>query len=1039
MSSTCFANDSIEMYGQSFRSGVEYYSNIQLNAQVDNVFKNNSDSYIFNIDVLDSAYDKFIAYDNTYAGSSDAITLEELDVNETLDSLGGLDQVFVNNSSNIAKVSIIESVYSGKVNAGTHDVRPGRPVKGFINVDGGGEVNISKGFEIFGVDCLSGYPLINAINGSTYKIKENPDPEGLTYRNSIFGADVDHITLFNVDGGVLEVGTASEISFESNEIRRNNATSQSILNLNGEANIYGKLNIDVNAFTYASGPATSIISAVHSGTNSINVGGGSINIDESNEVFVGAGWESDRNQEQNVFGIYSEIDDYNTPIFTQVPGTKFYCFPTCTIENIGFKHNKYAGYIIKNWNQDTALSPSYYPYIFKADTTRTSTLRVEKINDTGTDDIVLTDLYTVTFTSTVSIASKYLAPQSIRYRGTVSEVLPNPSAVKYDFVGWFYKDALNVERKFDFTNFLVEDDLSLYAKWEDHKFTARFDSEAGHFPGDTTISTKSFVYNELITYPTNPSRYGYEFKGYKMGSEEYIPGGTAKYYSFEEDKTFTAFYDPYTYTIRFNANAPVSPDPTATNTVGGNMSDIIDAKSTIPKVLTSNSYTLTGYTFIGWATASYTAPEAEALRDAHSNLIIQDSAAVTFTVNTSGQVIDLYALWARNKYNIHIKTNYENASIPDPYVADGEVLFDQLLIETGLFDDRTRGTNTQYQAFTGKFTFSKIPDAYDRKQMNVNGVLGTDYLTKDSCFRYTTSKDLYPLWLNVEYDLALDIGDEGRIQGFDVNPIPFKAYFDAPLDQKGPATEPKIDGKIISPVSTNSTIKTFDYWSVFPQGSGRINTQALYTDTSITTLYAIYKERIKYHYSFNRGDHGQGQMNTVEVYEGIRYQLPPCAFTPASSYIFDYWQDANGNRYGDAVWIEYPNTDLTLTAKWKYTGGGGGSSGSSGGGSAKGGSIPINIDINVKIIPGVFAIKDVLNANAGNWIYEALSDKWKYNAYNKNNEEIKVLDGFYVIDNIAYVDVNGTKVPRVTQDIYYFDIYIYSKRFLINNNNLILI
>ena len=969
-----YAKDAkVEIYGITQKSGINYYSNIQFNDLSTNTFYNCKDSYVYNVDVVDAAYDKFINYDNTYAGSADAIAFEEVSVEETLNSLGGLDQVFINNSSSIAKVSMIECDYSGKVNPGTSDVRPGRPVKGFINIDGGGELNIRKYFEVFGVDCVTGYPLVNVTNGSTYRIMENPDPEGLTYRNSLFGTDVDYKTLFNLDGGLFEVGTYSEISIHSTEIKRNNNMDQSILNLCGESNIFGELDVDVNAFTYAVGPALSTISVIHSGTNSIKIGGDRINIPDSNQVFVGAGWESDESQDQNVLGIYSDIDDYNTPLFTQVPGTRFYVLST--IKNIGFKHDKFVGYIIKNWNSETAAHPGFYSYNFTADTSKRSSLCVKEINENGQNNIVITDFYTVSFTSTVSIAEKYLVPQTVRYRGTVSEVLPKPYTKTLDFIDWCYEDETGTERVFDFEHFLVEDDMTVYAKWSGHRFRVVFDGDVGLFPGNLPRATVTEVYGELIQYPANPYKDGLRFVGYKLGSDtSYIPGGTPKYYNFDEVKTFTAYYEPWTYTITFDENAPVSPAGLP-NVVNGNMDDVTDAKSTIAKTLPNNNYTLAGYSFIGWATASYTAPEAENLRDTHSDKIIPNAGSVTFIYNEAAQIRTLYALWVRNKYTIHMVTN-ANSYIGDPYAADGYVLYDTKLATATRSDGTRLFENNKnrpgYPAFTNKWTTYQIADAYDRKMVNTYGTYvdntadgGTSlapqiyiqnkYLDGNSYYRNGSDMNIYPLWVNTEYNLNLDIRENGKIEGF-TNPIPFTGYFDAPYYTKGDDTEPKDGSAFKVPVSTVSGIE-FKYWSSDESGNNKMDANTLFMNIAYSTIYA-------------------------------NYGAPsPGGDTPGG-----------GGGY--------------------IPSGGGGSSGGGGGG-GKGSAFPVNM--NVKIIPGVFVIKDVLNGSAGNWVYDVLSDKWKYNAYNKNNEEIKVLDGFYIIDNIAYEDVNGTKVPRVTQDTYYFD------------------
>ena len=115
--------------------------------------------------------------------------------------------------------------------------------------------------------------------------------------------------------------------------------------------------------------------------------------------------------------------------------------------------------------------------------------------------------------------------------------------------------------------------------------------------------------------------------------------------------------------------------------------------------------------FIGWATASYTAPEAENLRDTHSDKIIPNAGSVTFIYNEDAQIRTLYALWVRNKYTIHMVTN-ANSFIGDPYAADGYVLYDTKLTAATRSDGTRLFENNKnrpgYPAFTNKWTTYQI-------------------------------------------------------------------------------------------------------------------------------------------------------------------------------------------------------------------------------------------------------------------------------------------------------------------------------------------
>ncbi len=93
-------------------------------------------------------------------------------------------------------------------------------------------------------------------------------------------------------------------------------------------------------------------------------------------------------------------------------------------------------------------------------------------------------------------------------------------------------------------------------------------------------------------------------------------------------------YNGQPYTVKFNANGGT-----------GTMANESFVYGT-PKALTINTFTRTGYTFIGWAkSASATTPAYD------------DGESVSDLTTTSGGTVNLYAVWQANNYTIKFNKN----------------------------------------------------------------------------------------------------------------------------------------------------------------------------------------------------------------------------------------------------------------------------------------------------------------------------------------------------------------------------------------------
>ena len=125
---------------------------------------------------------------------------------------------------------------------------------------------------------------------------------------------------------------------------------------------------------------------------------------------------------------------------------------------------------------------------------------------------------------------------------------------------------------------------------------------------------------------TYPIRTGYTFLGWSTSADatdiEYIPNSS---YTTDANLILYANWNANTYTVKYNANGGT-----------GTMSDSSHTYDTA-KALTANTFTRTGYTFLGWSTS----PTA-------TTATYTDKQSVKNLTTTNGGTITLYAVWQEN-------------------------------------------------------------------------------------------------------------------------------------------------------------------------------------------------------------------------------------------------------------------------------------------------------------------------------------------------------------------------------------------------------
>ena len=215
-------------------------------------------------------------------------------------------------------------------------------------------------------------------------------------------------------------------------------------------------------------------------------------------------------------------------------------------------------------------------------------------------------IYTISFDTN---GGKQTVSQEIEEGKTVTKPV-DPTKEGYEFLGWYLGNE-----EYDFSK-PVEENLTLDAKWkevekeddnkndnEDNqddkdtekvtKYTVTFDSNGG-----SSVSKQTVEKNKKAKEPKAPTRDGYTFKGWYLGSTKYNFSNkvakniklTAKWEKVEEEQPVEP-EQPITpevkkYTVTFDANGGTSV-----------------AKQTIEEGKTATAPknpTYTGYTFLGW-------------------------------------------------------------------------------------------------------------------------------------------------------------------------------------------------------------------------------------------------------------------------------------------------------------------------------------------------------------------------------------------------------------------------------------------------------
>lgn len=204
----------------------------------------------------------------------------------------------------------------------------------------------------------------------------------------------------------------------------------------------------------------------------------------------------------------------------------------------------------------------------------------------------------------------------------------------YTFIGWSTTpDGTELLTDVQYDNLCTEegDTVTLYAIWSENSYTLTFDKNGGE---GENINATVYGYEDEVALPRNVfTMKGYILSGWsltKNGEKVYENGETVNHINPDKngEVTLYAVWEPVKYTVSFNSNGG-----------NGTMADTemtYDAFSS----LADNTFTKTGYHFIGWSTAVDGAVE------------YTDGQSVRNLAYENGKTVTLYAVWEINVYTV---------------------------------------------------------------------------------------------------------------------------------------------------------------------------------------------------------------------------------------------------------------------------------------------------------------------------------------------------------------------------------------------------
>jgi uncharacterized repeat protein (TIGR02543 family) len=437
------------------------------------------------------------------------------------------------------------------------------------------------------------------------------------------------------------------------------------------------------------------------------------------------------------------------------------------------------------------------------------------------------NLKTITFNS--NEPSSTTATQRVGSGVSTPLSLNSFSRTGYVFMGWTTAPDGTGTVYADGDSYTTSADVTLYAKWAAGVTkTITFDNNGGSGSMSPQVAGTSVPIN-----PNEFSRTNYTFSGWKTAANTGFYYGDGSIYSFQEDTTLYAQWQPVvpTYRVTFYGNA-----------ADGGTTATQSASTTTP--LNLNGFTRTGYNFLGWNT-NYSSGSATYLdgqnyvftsdlnlyaiwvAQTNNNLVFDGNGSTSGS--TAGQTASNSTMLRPNGFT---RTNYTfrnwntsadgtGASYQSNYVysfAAGLTLYAQWGANyTVSFDFNTSDSGTTPSAQNSYVGSPGVNLPLNTGNLKKNGYrlagwnenqagTGAPYALGASSVKFTTDKVLYAQWAPAVYSVIY--AANGAAAGVEPSPVTF-AYGTT-------LTVARNTGQLEKPGYT------FSGWSTAPDGTGTV-------------------------------------------------------------------------------------------------------------------------------------------------------------------------------------------------------------------------
>ena len=259
--------------------------------------------------------------------------------------------------------------------------------------------------------------------------------------------------------------------------------------------------------------------------------------------------------------------------------------------------------------------------------------------------------------------------------------------------------------------------------------------------GSCTSPASTYKYGVGATLCT-PTRTGYTFTGWTGSNGTTAQTSVTIGTTDTGDKAYTANWTANTYTVTYNSNKPSA----ASGNVSGTTANSSHTYGTA-KALTTNGYSLTGWTFNGWNTAAN-----------GSGTSYTNGQSVTNLTSTNGATVTLYAQWTPATYtityNMNGGTNYSGA--PTTYTYGIGATIDGAPTKTGY-------------AFVGWCTDSGLTSCSATQTISTTDTGNKEYWAKWEAYKFSitttpmAANDTFKFNMSAKGTFYVDCGDGGTL------------------------------------------------------------------------------------------------------------------------------------------------------------------------------------------------------------------------------------------------------------------------------------